>query len=195
MISDAFVCLDYGATPTTQDDGQGGTIAVYPPLAGLYAITDQATFARSADVLTPYRVSLVPAQRILGGDVAETPTLTVTLHFADQAEYDAVAGPVNALPPPDPPAPVTRRSVFAYRFKAALRQFPSLAPADGRTLRDDVDAEVAALGGQLLDRWAGAPEFYRDDADLNDLANAMAGSVDQGQALLTAIFDAADQVP
>jgi hypothetical protein len=195
MISEAFVCLDYGATPTMQDDGAGGSFPVYPPLAGLYAITDTATFNRSADVLTPYRVTMVPAQRVLGGDVPESPALTVTLHFADQAAYDAVVDPVNALGPifVSPPAP--QLPVQSYRFKAALRQFPSLTGDPAKTLRDDVDAYIPTAPGEVQDRWL-APEFARNDQMLNSLAVTLAGGdALKAQQLLDAIFSAAAAIP
>jgi hypothetical protein len=148
-IGEPFVCFDKTATPTVTTDGQGNTITTYPALPGVYAITDLATFARSSDVLGPYRVSIVPAQRIMGGDDPENPTLTVTLAFPDQATYDAMTGDVNALPPvlpptPAPPSNLPARTLARIDF---IERFPAAAQA---TLATSVDPVIVAARFKLL---------------------------------------------
>jgi hypothetical protein len=156
MISDAFVCFDYSATPTLTDDGHGGTYPAYPPLAGVFAITDLATFARSSDALSPYRVTQVPAQHVLGGDDPANPTLTVTLQFPDQATFDAVTGPVNALPPiayspSDPaPQPANPRVISLLDFKLRIPAAKAMAILAARTTDPEIayaDELINSVGG------------------------------------------------
>jgi hypothetical protein len=78
----------YGPFTVFTRDGLGNLTTT--PLAGVYYITDTATYARNASVLAS-SVSSGPGalQHVIAGDDPANPTRTVQVSFATQALADA----------------------------------------------------------------------------------------------------------
>lgn len=161
---------------------------------------EEARAAEIAELSETNAVALQAASTALSDMTEEKRLSDLATAQAEQArssavaERDALQARIDELTAPPP-----RRTVAAYRFKIALKRFPSLTGHQERTLRMDVDEGIAAAGGDLADRYAGASEFYRDDVDLNDFATAQAlahgMTIQDGQDLLDQVFDVADTVP
>lgn len=154
-LAGPFTCLDYTATPTQQPDGLGGTVSVYPALAGVFYICDPATYAASRAALDPYKVTApkgadgVSAQHIMGGDDAENVTQTITFSFPDQATADPVvaevaATPVPTSPPPSDPSPLPPRTLSRIDF---IERFPEAVQME---LATSVDPVIVAAHFKLL---------------------------------------------
>lgn len=110
------------------------------------------------------------------------PTVTQTL-AAGWTDADLTSAASAILDPPAVPA-----QTESYRFKVALRSFPSVTGDPTKTLRDDVDGAYSTWSGEDQDAW-NAPEFYRSDARLIALAIALCGGdATKASSLLDQVF-------
>lgn len=142
------------------------------------ALADAAT-AAAEDKVQALADAAAAAQEAQTAAVAEV-----------QARLDAANAQIAALT-----APPDVRKVAGYRFKAALRKFPSPTGDPARTLRQDVDDDYPNWDGEDQDAW-NANEFYLNDPRLNArAAKFTGGDATAAQALLVQIFDVADTIP
>lgn len=157
-IAGPFINLDYDAEPsiTTVD---GAEVASYPPLAGLFYITDAATFAAHQAALGAHVVTPAHVQNVLAG------VDTITLHFADEATAGAVVEPINALPPIPAPPPAAEAAEVPEVLTADMRQVRLKLlsePAGEGTRLDVVEGFVATQPPAVQIEWQYARELRRD---------------------------------
>lgn len=164
--------------PFVQRDltAQAGEDGAQPTQPGFFCITDPATFAAHADLLTPYKVDpQLPAQNVLSGDDPAAPAVTITLHFADMVTTQEVMAQVNApdvVEPPPLPAEVPM-----YRVQIVVAQ-------QGWTA--DVQAYIAALPEPEKT----TAQILWDRGDNLVVASAFAQGFKASKGLTDAQFDA-----
>lgn len=101
-------------------------------------------------------------------------------------ERDMTPEEIAAIPPPPPP-PVPQE-VTNFQARALLMNMPG--SAEGRSLFDDVDGALRALGGVAWQAWEYGTVFPRQ----SELIATMAAEFNLSEAQLDAMFIAAAQI-
>lgn len=86
--------------------------------------------------------------------------LEVSFETGDVTEIDLTPEEIAALPPPAPP--LVPQQITNFQARALLMQLPG--SAEGRTLFQDVDDKLQALGGVAWQAWEYTTVFPRDSA-------------------------------